>query len=171
MCKVEQPYTIEQPFTIDDDNSADWAINKIKRDELERDRLIAIAKYQIDELNNKIIEINEHCENKTAFLKSCLFDYFNRVPHHETSTRETYKLLSGSLVLTKSTKQITYNDDALLEYLHKTNNTELIKETPKWSEIKKQLNIIDDHVVSNEGEILDDVFTLKDSEIKFNIKY
>lgn len=166
-------YELNETFSITDDKLADWAIRKIKEEEAERDRLISIANDQIAELNMQISQLETQCENKTRFLKSHLAIYFNKVPHKETKTQESYKLLSGSLVMKKASDKIIHDDDALLSYLESSGQEEYIKvkRSVDWAEYKKKLVISDSEVIDSEtGEIIK-ACSVEDVPASFDIKF
>ena len=162
-------------FKIDNDKTADWAVTQIQEAEAERDRLIALAESQIDDLNNKIEELKTKCDNDTKFLKSCLAMYFETVPSKETKTQKSYKLLSGTLIFKKPTEKIVHNDDALLEYLEKNEGDDYIKvkKSVDWAEFKKTLTIHNGEVIDSElGEVIpNDVCAVEDVPASFTIKY
>lgn len=84
-------------------------------------------------------------ENGTAFLTSCLADFFNTVPHKTTKTTEKYRLLSGTLTLKKGTVKATV-DDAKVE------------ESAKWGELKKLLAYTGEiATIQSTGEIVEGV--------------
>lgn len=163
----------DESFKIDNDNAADWALRTISSELEERDRLIAIAKDQIASLQEHINVLNEQYDNKTKFLKSCLAEYFMKVPHKETKTQETYKLLSGSLVMKKPSTKINHNDDNLLCYLHANNSEEFIKtkESVDWAEFKKHLTIVDGKVVDTDLGIEVEACSVEDVPASFDIKF
>lgn len=157
---------IENPekhvFLIDDDHKADWALRKIAEERKEAERIKAIAEQQIEELQMKIKYAEEVAERKTAFLKGCLAEYFQKVPHKETKKQrqESYKLLSGSLILKLPKQKMVKDDEKLIEYFRSNGMEEFIKtkESPKWEEFKKQLQIIDGNVVDTAtGDVIDAV--------------
>lgn len=147
-------------FKIDNDKKADWALNIIAEERKEVERLKELAKKQIEEIEMKIKYIEEKSERKTAFLKSCLAQYFETVPHKSTKTQETYKLLSGSLIFKLPKQNMVKDDTKLLEYLKENKMTEYIKteEKPVWNEFKKTLSIVDGKVVdTSTGEVVEAV--------------
>ncbi len=167
---------MDETFKITNDKTADWAVTQIHEAEDERDRLIRLAQDQIDDLTSKIQEISEKCDNDTAYLKSCLIEYFQTIKPKETKTQKTYKLISGTLVFKKPSVKITHNDDKLLEYLKANDGDEFIKvkESIDWAEFKKGLT------VSDSGEVIDselgtiipnEVCAVEDVPASFNIKY
>lgn len=139
----------EERWVISNDNEADWAMKKIKAEYDETERLINIAKEQIEELNMEIERLNTECENKVSYYRGCLCEYFMTVPHKETKTQESYKLLHGSLVLKKASNKINHDDEKLVAWLKESGREEFLntKVTPKWAEIKENLTIVDGKVV------------------------
>lgn len=166
-------YELNESFSINNDNLADWAIRKIKEDEAERDRLIAIAQDQINELTDQIENLKIKYDGKTKFLKGHLQMYFGSVPHKETKTQESYKLLSGSLVMKKASAKIIYDDDALLAYLVASSQPEYIKvkKSVDWVEYKKNLGIEGRDVIDlDTGEIIK-ACSVEDVPASFDIKF
>lgn len=161
-------------FSIVSDLQAEWALKKIKKAVEERDRLVELANKEIKELSQKIQDIEKKYSNDTAFLRSKLFEYFTKVEHKETKTQETYKLLSGSLVLKKPTQKMVKNDEKLAEFLegYAPEYIEVVKK-PKWGEFKKELSIQDGKVINNQtGEVVpDDVVSLEDAPGEFDVKF
>lgn len=148
----------KKKFSIDDDNVADWALRKIAEEQAELERLTSLAKQQIEELQLKVKHLEEVTERKTSFLKGCLSEYFRTVPHKSTKTQESYKLLSGSLVMKLGSHKMVKDDAELVEYFHKNNMQEYIKteEKPMWADFKKNLSIVDGKVIDNTtGEIVE----------------
>ena len=159
-----------EEFRITNDKLADWAIRKIKEEGEEKDRLVNLAQDQIFELEQKIENLEIQYNNKVAFLKSQLMDYFSQVPHKESKTQETYKLLSGTLVYKKPTNKIIHNDEELVKSLDGTEFVE-IKKSIRWGEYKKNLCVKGDKVIDvNTGEIITSC-TIEDVPPSFDIKY
>lgn len=100
-------------FKVEDDDAADWCIRRIKEREAERDRICAIGQKQIEAILAKMDAETEKCANDTNFLTAQLQAYFGKVPHKATKTQETYKLLSGSLVMKRGDFKTTVDDDTL----------------------------------------------------------
>jgi phage host-nuclease inhibitor protein Gam len=140
-----------EDFKVTDDKTADWALTKIHEAEDERDRLIALAEAQVEDLKNKIEDLKNKCENETGFLKSSLYEYFGTVKSKETKTQKTYKLLAGTLVFKKPSVKINHDDEALLNYLSENDGEDFIKikKSIDWAEFKKTLTI------SDNGEVID----------------
>lgn len=164
----------ESVFRIDNDKVADWAIRKLSEETEETERLKAIADAQISEMQERKKQLDEQLAHKTGFLKSKLLEYFDMVPHKETKTQETYKLLSGSLVKKKASMSFVHDDEKLLEYFQKNAMTEYIKTkySPDWATFKKELEITSDGKIINEttGEVVECV-TLEEKPASFDIKF
>jgi phage host-nuclease inhibitor protein Gam len=167
---------MDETFKITNDKTADWAVTQIHEAEDERDRLIALAEEKIKELNDRIEELRSKCDNDTAYLKSCLIEYFQTIKPKETKTQKTYKLISGTLVFKKPSVKITHDDEKLLEYLENNDGNDFIKikKSIDWAEFKKGLT------VSDSGEVIDselgtiipkEVCAVEDVPASFNIKY
>lgn len=163
-----------EAFVIDNDKSAEWALKKIKEEENERDRLIKLAEDEISALENKISYLKHRCDNNTGYLRSLLVSYFNTVPHKETKTQESYKLLSGSLVMKKSTTTINHEDEAgLLAYLKANDGLGFIKtkESVDWANFKKTLNIVDGQVIDTELGTVVEALKVEEVPAEFTIKF
>ena len=150
--------TVEQgeraPFRITDDRCADWAIRKIAEERSEYNRLKELADQQ------KVEAARRRMENGTAFLTSCLADFFNTVPHKTTKTTEKYRLLSGTLTLKKGTVKATVDDSKLVPWLRENGYGDLVKveESAKWGELKKLLAYTGEiATIQSTGEIVEGV--------------
>ncbi len=153
----EESVEENEGFVIESDLVADWALKRIAQARKERDRLVELAEEEIKLLEDSIKRIKEKCDNDTAYLESALSKYFNKVDHKITKTKESYKLLSGSLVLKKGTIKTVYDDSELLSYLKESGQHEYVDTTEKakWGEFKKTLNITPDGVFTEDGEIIE----------------
>lgn len=149
--------TVEQgeraPFRITDDRCADWAIRKIAEERSEYNRLKDLADQQKAAIEEKVEAARRRMENGTAFLTSCLADFFNTVPHKTTKTTEKYRLLSGTL-------KATVDDAKLVPWLRENGYGDLVKveESAKWGELKKLLAYTGEiATIQSTGEIVEGV--------------
>ena len=141
--KEEEPEGAKH-WSIADDNCADWAVNKIAEERAELERIKTLASEQIARIEGKVEAAERRFENGTNFLTSKLAEYFETVPHKKTKTKESYRLLSGTLAKKLGSPQMKQDDEKLLEYLKSSGNDDMIKttETPRWGEFKKRLAIV-----------------------------
>ena len=156
--------TVEQgeraPFRITDARCADWAIRKIAEERSEYNRLKELADQQKAAIEEKVEAARRRMENGTAFLTSCLADFFNTVPHKTTKTTEKYRLLSGTLTLKKGTVKATVDDAKLVPWLRENGYGDLVKveESAKWGELKKLLAYTGEiATIQSTGEIVEGV--------------
>ena len=161
-------------FVVDDDYKASWCLKILKAEAEETDRLIAIADAQIAELEEKKKKLTEQCDHKSGYLKMLLSRYFDTVPHKETKTQETYKLLDGSLVWKKPTQKMIPDKEKLLAYVKANNMPEFVKtkEEVDWAAYKKECEISDGRAVNVQtGELLpEDVITIEEEPGSFTVK-
>lgn len=169
---MEQPEEERKGFSINNDVVADWAIRKIADERKELERLRDIAEQQIAEIDMKMRQEEKAFERRTSFLKECLRQYFSTVPHKATKTQESYKLLSGSLVMKLGGLKMIKDDEKLVEYFRQNDQAEYIKtvETPKWAEFKKNLSIVDGNVIDTTTGAIVDVIKVESVPDVFDVK-
>lgn len=164
---------MEKTFEIEDDKQADWALEKIREEEAEAERLEKLATAKISELENQIFCIRKKCENSTKFLKGALRVYLDKVKSKETKTQRSYTLLNGSIVEKKPCKKMVKNDNDLLNYV-KEYAPQFIEMTEKvkWDKMKKSLVISKSGEVVNAetGEVVSGV-VVEDVPASFSVKF
>lgn len=136
-----------------------------QRDEAQKNSDEWYAYYQkkdaeLKETAEKLAAAERRYENGTRFLTGKLAEYFETVPHKATKTKESYRLLSGTLTRKYGGAQMKQDDAQLVQYLKDSGQLEFIKteEKPKWGEFKKRLEIMGGSAVDKEtGEIVEGV--------------
>lgn len=126
----------------------------------EYNRLKDLADQQKAAIEEKVEAARRRMENGTAFLTSCLADFFNTVPHKTTKTTEKYRLLSGTLTLKKGTVKAAVDDAKLVPWLRENGYGDLVKveESAKWGELKKLLAYTGEiATIQSTGEIVEGV--------------
>lgn len=155
----EQPES-HREWRIADDGAADWAVRKIAEERAELERIKTLAEEQIARIEEKVAAAEKRCENGTRFLTAKLAEYFETVPHKQTKTKASYRLLSGTLTRKFGGTQMKQDDDKLLAFLKASGNEDMIQTTekPKWGEFKKRLEIMGGQVVdTTTGELVEGV--------------
>lgn len=150
---------IEQSeFKIDTDQKAEWALNIIREEQAEAQRLINVCNSQILYYQSEIKKVQDKLENKTGNLKAMLFEYFQTVDRKATKTQETYTLPSGKLKLKYPQPEYKRDDATLIKWLKDRDMTDYIKvsESPKWGELKKTVQVAGDKACID-GEIIDGI--------------
>lgn len=146
---------IKEGFVIRDDNVAEWALQKIFDEKAELERLKALADSQIAAIMDKVEAANKRFTSRTGYLKQALEEYMLTVKRKQSKTQESYRLLSGSLILKKPVVKIVKDDTKLLEYV-KEHSPEYVKHTEAvdWAGFKKTLTVSGDVVVDSNGEVV-----------------
>ena len=159
---------LPERFIIDSDKKADWAIEKIKAERAEFDRLRKIALDCIAELNQRVKELQERTDRRTGNLEALLVEYFHTVtPTKTTKTQTQYELLSGKLVLKKQQPEYVLDEAALLDWA-KANAPDMVqtKESVTWGELKKLTTLDGEKVVLAEtGEIVSGVVAVPREDV------
>jgi len=151
---------IEQSeFKIDTDQKAEWALNIIREEQAEAQRLINVCNSQILYYQSEIRKVQDKLENKTGNLKAMLFEYFQTVDRKTTKTQETYTLPSGKLKLKYPKPEFKRDDSKLVEWLENSGKTDYIKikKSPDWATLKKAITVVGDKVADENGEIVEGV--------------
>lgn len=168
----EQTETKEE-WRITNDSAADWAVEKIKAEKDELDRIESIAQEKIERINEMLEIERQKYQNKTGFLKSKLAEYFETVERKSTKTQESYQLLSGKLVKKLGGFKPSYEDTELLNYLKNDGLTDYIEvtEKPAWGEYKKRLVLTETGAIDTEtGETID-VIKVERQLDTFDVKF
>lgn len=149
----------KKAFVIDDDNKADWAIRKIDEEKQEFNRIRELAEEQTARIEQKVEAAERRFNQRTSYLRSLLGSYFMQVPRRKTKTQESYRLLSGSLVLKLPKVKPVYEEDELVEYLKESGMPDYIKteEKVRWGELKKLLDLSQGKhpVIKDTGELVE----------------
>ena len=130
-----------QGFTIDNDRTADWALERILEEEADSERFIGSCRDKMAFIQAQIEQEILRYESKTAFLRSQLFAYMQNVKTRETKTQLSYRLPSGELHFKKPTLEYIRDDAAILAYCE-ASAPEFVKivKSLAWAELKKRLD-------------------------------
>ena len=156
----ETTETASNQFAIDNDQKAEWAMQKIRETKQETNRLVSLCQDQIAFYKNKLDKITQDGASRIENLEYMLRAYFDANEHLHSiskSGRHTYKLASGKMVLKPQQPEYKHDDAVLLGWLKENglNDYVQIKEAPKWADIKKSCTVCDGQIVfSDTGEIV-----------------
>lgn len=155
----------EERFTVTDDQKADWCLRKIAEADAELAKLTEWYERQT-------ALAQERHDSRVAYFTGLLQEYFSTVPAHETKTMSKYQLPSGELVLTKPKADYAKADEEKLLSWCLTNDPDLVKVTtsPKWSDIKKRLIVVDGKVADRETGMFVDGVEIEEKQGKFEAK-
>jgi len=149
----------EEKFVIDNDSKAEWALERIKTEKQDMERLIKVCEDRIADYQQKIEQFKQKYEQRTSYLKTLLHQYFLQVPHKKTKTQETYELPSGKLKLKYPGPEFVRSDEKLVEYLENVNPDLIkIKKIPDWASFKPFVTVKYGKAVdTTTGEIVEGV--------------
>lgn len=154
--------TENQRFRIQDDNQADWALRKIARARQDMKEAEETAAMEIEKINRWLDGQRDESLRTERFFTALLQEYYE--PRFMTNPdKKTYKLPSGKVQRRTQQPQFDRDNEALLAWLKQREMTDYIevKETPKWGELKQQVQVVGEHVVIKDGplkgEIVDGV--------------
>jgi hypothetical protein len=138
-------------FVIEDDQTAEWAMGKIREAQEEK----AKWKQFYDERYQRV---EKECDYTIANMESMLQRYFERVPHKVTKTQENYTLPSGKLVFKRQEPEYQRDDAEVIQWLaeHTSTPNRFVntKLTLNWSELKKHLSVVGEVVADEDGQIM-----------------
>jgi phage host-nuclease inhibitor protein Gam len=161
-CQSTAEIEAQERFRITNDSQANWALRKIAdaRKKLARDQ--ETAKAEIERIQQWLKMSESEAARTEERMTALLHEYY--APQFQTDPKtKTYKLPSGKVQWWAQQPQFNRDDATLLEFLKSREMTDFIetKETPKWGELKKQIQVVGEHVVIKdgkmEGEIIDGV--------------
>lgn len=147
-------------WSIENDNTADWAIERIKEVQEEYNRIENLINMKIQQLQMKLQSEKEKLDKERGFFEGHLQDYFSKQENlKETKTQLQLKLPSGKLKLVKATKTFDYDKSKLLKVAEENQDMQeyiKIKKDFDWAGFKKQLDIRGDKIIAREtGEVIE----------------
>ncbi len=145
-------------FRITNDSQANWALRKIAdaRQKLARDQETARA--EIERIQQWLKMSEAEAVRTEERMTALLHEYY--APQFQTDPKtKTYKLPSGKVQWRAQQPQFNRDDTALLAFLKSREMTDFIetKETPKWGELKKQIQVVGEHVVVKDGKMAGEI--------------
>ena len=120
------------------DAEAETAIREYREKQAEID-------YWDDYYKAQMQKIKAQCQYVMDNQKARLRDYFDRVPHRSSATRESYDLPSGKLVWKNVQPKYDRQDADVIKYLKESDIKAFIKvkEELDWANLKKELRFSD----------------------------
>lgn len=152
----------KEVWKITNDEEADWwiEINEEKLAEIRRLKMQLqnkIAFYQ--EKLDKVLKEEEYIIEKRDGKLAEYFESLDEKQMKKTKTMMKYRLPSGELVKKFRAPEFKRNNDILAKWLEENqmNNYIEIKKQPKWGELKAKTKVVNGHVVTEDGEIVEGV--------------
>jgi len=152
----------EEKWEIKSDEEADWWIEiheeklaEIRRLKMQLENKIAFYKEKLD----KVLKEEEYIIEKRDGKLAEYFESLDEKQMKKTKTMMKYRLPSGELVKKFRAPEFKRNNDILAKWLEENqmNNYIEIKKQPKWGELKAKTKVVNGHVVTEDGEIVEGV--------------
>ena len=159
----------QEGWHISDDVTADWALDKIREEQVEVKRFEMVVNEKIAQLDAALQRKKEQSDRSVDFFTAKLKEYFDTVPHKTTKTQETYGLPSGKLVLKKQNPKFVMDDEQLTAWVEK-NAPECLKvrKSTDWAGLKKAIKVAGDKAVDKNGEIVPGI-TVQERNPEFKV--
>ena len=154
----EEEAPLRERFRIRDDGQASWAVRKIAQARQELAAAEALARQQIERVERWLADRRREAERTERFFTALLMEYF--IPKFAIDPRrKAVKLPSGTAQVRQQPPEFRRDDAALLKWLKEHEMTEFVetKETPRWGDLKAQVQVSGRHVVTEGGEIVEGV--------------
>lgn len=157
-CESTAEIEAQERFRITNDSQANWALRKIAdaRKKLARDQ--ETAKAEIERIQQWLKMSESEAARTEERMTALLHEYY--APQFQTDPKtKTYRLPSGKVQWRAQQPQFNRDDTALLAFLKSREMTDFIetKETPKWGELKKQIQVVGEHVVVKDGKMAGEI--------------
>ncbi len=159
---MENNLLIEEAWKIKNDDDAEWLIEEVNRDLVEKARYKLALENKIKNLQDKLRKVED--EERTAIERrnSYLIEYIETIDEKfkkKTKTQEKHRLPSGEIVKKYPGPEYKRNEEKLLKWIksNKMNEYVEVKKTLKWGEFKKITKVVNGQVVIDTGEIVEGV--------------
>lgn len=150
-------------WKVRNDDEAEWIIEKINEELIEKARFKMSLANKIKDLQGKLRKLEDEEKAAIENRNSYLLEYFETIDEKfkkKTKTMEKYRLPSGEIVKKFPTPEYRRDDEKLLAWIKTFEPLEFIeiKEVPKWGELKKITKIVGGKVIIEDtGEIVEGV--------------
>ena len=159
----------EKTFAINNDERADWALQKIKENKEEIAEKVELAEKRIYQIEKWLESETKTLENNIDHLEGMLAEYAREIKNSDPDFK-TKKLPFGKIQYRSQRPKWHYKDD-LLEYAEE-NMPDIIKVQKQVDKrkLKKCCDVVNGKVINkNTGEIMNCI-EVKEREEKFSIK-
>ena len=156
----------DEGFVIDNDQKAEWAMQKIREANVEKERWTEFY-------NGQLKKVCDREDDRIKFMMMKLAEFFRTVPHKVSKTQESYQLPSGKLVMKAQQLEYERDEAALLNWCMQ-NNQDYVKSrivnTVDWNEMKKKFTVLGDRLVDPETGVIVDGVTVTERPDVFKVE-
>ena len=166
----EKEQIAQDRFKVDTDEKANWSLRKIKQFQDEQKENNSLAETEIEKINSWADSENEKAQRSIDYFQGLLAYYALKQREADPKFKKL-ELPNGKIKFTKQQPKFNYDDDVLINYLKKSERTDLIKvkETPDRATVKKIFTLQGEKLVDAEtGEFVEGV-TIEHREDKFSV--
>ena len=148
-------------FKVTNDQEAEWVIEKANEDLIEINRFRKSLEEKLEVIRQKINKLYEEENRVKEWRDSYLLEYFETIDEKfkkKSKTMEKYRLPSGEIIKKYPSPEFKRDNEKLLNWV-KVNRPDCIetKESPKWGELKKNIIVVGNQVITENGEIVEGV--------------
>ncbi|WP_339233894.1 host-nuclease inhibitor Gam family protein [Oceanobacillus sp. FSL W7-1281] len=147
----EQEQTERETFVVDTDEKANWALRKIKQAQQKQEESNALAIAEIEKIEAWNASEKEKAQRDIDYFQG-LLAYYAVKKREEDPKFKSQKLPNGRIRFQKKQPKITYDNEAVIDYLEENNREDLIKvkKEPAKAEIKKAFTIFENNMIDPE---------------------
>lgn len=161
--------TAEAGFVVDTSEKADWCIKKAVEAE---SKLAELAEYKLaklEELDRFIEKESKQYQDTIERMEYLLRPYIEK--QLVGSKKKSVNFVNGSAGYRSVPAKFEFEQSKLLEWVKVNAPTMVItKESVNWAELKKQVALDADKVISQDGEVIPGVTVTEEEHDKFYIK-
>lgn len=168
---LDQEEQVNEGFKVNDDQTANWALRKIKQYQDKQKSNNELAQAEIEKIESWNKQENEKAQQSIDYFQSLLAHYAMK-KREEDPKFKSQKLPHGYIGFRKKQPKWNYQDDVLLETLKKNQLTDFIKvkEQLDKASIKKAFEVVDGKVINPDtGEVIEGVSVEEQGE-DFTVK-
>ena len=163
----------KENFAITSDEQANFFLRRLEEVRSEKDKINNTCNQEIERftarVNNFRAKETLSLENTERFFCTLLENYARQ--QREGSKKKSIKLQFGTMSFKKKKKKMVYDDEVLMNFIksHNLNDFIRIKEEINKKDLKSQLKITEDGIVTLDDQVVDGITTMP-GETTFSVK-
>ena len=163
----------KENFAITSDEQANFFLRRLEEVRSEKDKINNTCNQEIERftarVNNFRAKETLSLENTERFFCTLLENYARQ--QLEGSKKKSIKLPFGTMSFKKSPRKMVYDDEVLMNFIksHNLNDFIRIKEEINKKDLKSQLKITEDGIVTLDDQVVEGITTMP-GETTFSVK-
>jgi len=171
LAEIQEIETVEREgFKIEDKQSVEWALRKIKALKIQVEENNQLAQAEIDRINDWKERENKSAQNSILFFEGLLLEYMVKEREQDPKVK-SIKLPHGTVRFKKQQPEYVRDEPKLIEWAKESQRIDLIKlkESFDWSTLKNGITVVAGNVVDKStGEVIEHVKVIE-KEDKFEV--